>query len=363
MRRWGEMFAVVASAAEGDSAEGADAVVFLESADGLGRSSVPAVVLEVPTERIVAVTPPGALLLDPDGGTVVGRNFEDFTTDSPSGVLDLFASGRITGYEATRSLRRTEGASVQVTAWLHKFDHEAPSRFVLVVFAEGLGAALPGSAPAREVPVVVGTTDRSLRIERISNDTHELFGFSSVEVLGRPLASIVAEGDQSDLAVAIAEAGSRNHAVTTRLRVLSSDTSQPSQSLACYVMILPMDPSPSCGFVFLRSADSPSGQPMRLSDLGALLPRLCRMVEATGLARRLASVTEREVPGLSTLTTRELEIVARLLGGDRVPAIAAELFLSPSTVRSHLGIVFGKLHVGSQQGLLDLLRGKPGPQG
>jgi DNA-binding NarL/FixJ family response regulator len=346
----------------GVAGSAAAAAAFLESADELSRSPVPAVVLEVPTERIVAVTPSGALLLDPDGGTVIGRNFEDFTTDGPSGVLDLFESGRITGYEATRTLRRTGGADVRVNAWLHRFDHQHQSRFALVVFSTDSTAVRPAALPAADMPAVIGTTDESLLIERISNDTEALFGLSSVALLGRPLASVVDEQDQTALAAAIAEAGSRNQAVTAHLHARFSDATQPAQSFACHVVILPMDPAPSCGFVFLSSPESASAQePPPSTDLAALLLRLGRAAEVTGLARRLAGVSDRNVPGLSTLTTRELEIVARLLSGDRVPAIAAELYLSPSTVRSHLAAVFGKLHVPSQQGLLDLFRGKPGP--
>lgn len=62
------------------------------------------------------------------------------------------------------------------------------------------------------------------------------------------------------------------------------------------------------------------------------------------------------VPGLSGLTNRELDIVARLLAGDRVPVIAERLFLSQSTVRNHLSSAFAKLGVESQQEVIDLLR-------
>lgn len=63
-----------------------------------------------------------------------------------------------------------------------------------------------------------------------------------------------------------------------------------------------------------------------------------------------------EAPGLSVLTNRELDIVARLLAGDRVPVIAERLFLSQSTVRNHLSSAFAKLGVESQQEMIDLLR-------
>jgi DNA-binding NarL/FixJ family response regulator len=59
---------------------------------------------------------------------------------------------------------------------------------------------------------------------------------------------------------------------------------------------------------------------------------------------------------LSRLSSRELDIVRRLAAGDRVPTIAASLYISQSTVRNHLSTVFRKLGVHSQQELIVLLR-------
>lgn len=59
---------------------------------------------------------------------------------------------------------------------------------------------------------------------------------------------------------------------------------------------------------------------------------------------------------LSRLSPRELEIVQRLLAGDRVPRIADSLYLARSTVRNHLSSVFRKFDVNSQQQLIVLLR-------
>jgi DNA-binding CsgD family transcriptional regulator len=61
-------------------------------------------------------------------------------------------------------------------------------------------------------------------------------------------------------------------------------------------------------------------------------------------------------PNLSRLSPRELEIVQRLLAGDRVPRIADSLYLAQSTVRNHLSSVFRKFGVNSQQQLIVLLR-------
>jgi DNA-binding NarL/FixJ family response regulator len=59
---------------------------------------------------------------------------------------------------------------------------------------------------------------------------------------------------------------------------------------------------------------------------------------------------------LSLLSAREIEVVTRLVAGDRVPTIARALFLSQSTVRNQLSSVFTKTGVHSQQELLDRLR-------
>jgi diguanylate cyclase (GGDEF)-like protein/PAS domain S-box-containing protein len=62
--------------------------------------------------------------------------------------------------------------------------------------------------------------------------------------------------------------------------------------------------------------------------------------------------------GAEKLSTRQLEVLGRLLAGERVPAIATALFLSPSTVRNHLSVIFQRLGVHSQQELIQLLRSK-----
>ncbi len=57
------------------------------------------------------------------------------------------------------------------------------------------------------------------------------------------------------------------------------------------------------------------------------------------------------------LSRREHDIVGLLLRGDRVPAIAEQLWLTRGTVRNHLNSVYRKLGVQSQQELIVLLRG------
>jgi DNA-binding NarL/FixJ family response regulator len=49
-------------------------------------------------------------------------------------------------------------------------------------------------------------------------------------------------------------------------------------------------------------------------------------------------------------------VLTRLLDGQRVPAIAADLYVSQSTVRNHLSSIYAKLGVHSQVDLIRLIR-------
>ena len=59
---------------------------------------------------------------------------------------------------------------------------------------------------------------------------------------------------------------------------------------------------------------------------------------------------------LDRLSARQREIVAALLRGERTSETAASMFLSQSTVRSHLSAIFNQFGVHSQTELLVLLR-------
>lgn len=56
---------------------------------------------------------------------------------------------------------------------------------------------------------------------------------------------------------------------------------------------------------------------------------------------------------LSLLSSREVEVLRALCSGQRVPAIAPTLYLSPHTVRSHLKTIFRKVGAHSQTELIE----------
>jgi DNA-binding CsgD family transcriptional regulator len=126
------------------------------------------------------------------------------------------------------------------------------------------------------------------------------------------------------------------------------------QWLSARVTVSPLHGSvhPKFGLVIclLQTEDHGDTETERVARLEEQLARIRQVVQATDGNGATDAVD------LSDLTTRQREIVERLLGGHRVDAIARDLYVSPSTVRNHLSAIFEKLGVASQSELIELLR-------
>jgi DNA-binding CsgD family transcriptional regulator len=97
--------------------------------------------------------------------------------------------------------------------------------------------------------------------------------------------------------------------------------------------------------------------PERVANLERRLWRIAREFEGADMFSAVTNWPDPySLPGVDELSPRQWEVLTRLLHGERVPRIAAELFLSQSTVRNHLADIFKKLGVHSQEELLDLFR-------
>ncbi len=100
---------------------------------------------------------------------------------------------------------------------------------------------------------------------------------------------------------------------------------------------------------------SRSAEPAR-PDLAHALRQIAAVVNGTGVTSLAAEVKAPERL-LASLRPREQEVVRLLFEHHRVPAIAAQLGISPETVRNHLKNVFRRVGAHSQQELLAYLRG------
>jgi DNA-binding NarL/FixJ family response regulator len=92
-------------------------------------------------------------------------------------------------------------------------------------------------------------------------------------------------------------------------------------------------------------------------DVAGHLRRIADQIEAAAaLAPLFQTASALGVPVTTELSPRQWEVVARLVQGKRVPTIAAEMYLSGSTVRNHLSAIFRKVGVHSQEELVALWR-------
>ena len=92
----------------------------------------------------------------------------------------------------------------------------------------------------------------------------------------------------------------------------------------------------------------------RVSELELRLQRIGAEVRAAGLID-VATPALQAHPELGQLSTRQWEILSRLMQGERVSTIASKPFMSPSTVRNHLATIVQRFGVHSQTELLERL--------
>ena len=316
--------------------------------DTVDSSPLPVAAVELPTQVVRAISP-SALELIGRNRSVVGSTVDDITADTATGGFELVQSGRLSGYETTRVFLGSHGAR-PVRVWVRALSTRVPVDLALTVLADagelraGLHVLDPGAASRAPV---IGTADRTLVIDRLSADVEVLLGRPVDDLLHRPVLSLVGEADASGLLLALAEATATGRGACVAATLQHAD----GHPVRAYLSLVPLSPAPSFAFA-VTERPAPSGG----RDAAArALQVIGQAVDCTETSRALAEASE-PVPGLQRLTTRELQVVEQLMSGDRVPAIAASLFLSPSTVRNHLSSVFAKLGVSSQQELVSLLR-------
>jgi DNA-binding CsgD family transcriptional regulator len=323
-----------------------------DAIDVVSKSPLSAVVLELPAERIVAASPTAADLLSQGGGMpVIGRSLEDFTTDDASGGVDLLLSGRINGYETTRAFRGSAGEDVRLHAWVRGIGEGSKHAIAVVWPAPTKPDTLLPAMKGEDVPPLVGSVNADLVVDRVCQGVEEVLGAAPAELLGGSVLRLVEPEDAANLMWAIAQATTSGAGASVRVRLRRAH----GESLWCLFLVQPLIPPPSFTFAVLGDGDEeePAGGPGRAARA---LWRLGHGMETSAVARDLQRLSDRSGVDLTLLTTRELDVVGRLVAGDRVPAMAKAMYLSQSTIRNHLSAVFRKLRISSQQELLDLLR-------
>jgi DNA-binding CsgD family transcriptional regulator len=328
--------------------------------EALSAAAEPLLVVRLPDERVLQATDSARSLLAPDGADPTGRTLADFLDAPIGGVAELLANGRLAAVQLYRV--RTAPPADDLELWICAAPAAEESgtgtRSVLALLSQaddGLrwatrpdpsrpDATQPdASGPADDGPATVaGWADRQLLLLQIGGDTG-LLGQPADELVGRSLLTLFAPDDLASVLFALGHLAGSHESAGLTVRLAAPDAA----GVRCRLVLTPIGTSPACGFAL---------QPIADDETDPLLPlrRFGQGIAAAGSARELT--VDRARSALSELTSRELQIVNRLLAGDRVPAISRQLFLAQSTVRNHLSAVFGKLGVRSQQELIVLLR-------
>lgn len=99
--------------------------------------------------------------------------------------------------------------------------------------------------------------------------------------------------------------------------------------------------------------EDPRGESLRGN-----LERIARELQMIGLVAGTGAAPAVPIrhPDLDELTDREREVLVHLVSGQRVPAIAKTLHISPHTVRNHLKSIFRQVGVGNQSELIEHIR-------
>jgi PAS domain S-box-containing protein len=307
---------------------------------------------------LVAVNEAMNRLLVRRGESALGRTVADFTLPDrrkqTATYLGLLASSQLDGYQLRASIRQANGTVVNAQVWIRRLELSNGSNLAaaLVAPADFLKTELnPAMVANATVGVGVIITDGSWVIQESSDAVGALLGSESSALVGRSLLTLVHAEDTPSFLLALAQTIASRQAVVARVRMAGGDGTW--REVTCLVSAVSRVDPLRLGIV-VASGTAQLESDARRRVAGVDLMAILEEITASGVVPSLAGGDER-VRKLAQLSGRQREIVTRLLAGERVPQIAREMYLSPSTVRNHLSAVFRRFGVHSQVELIALL--------
>lgn len=332
----------------------------------VASSGVPLAAVDLPSGRVLAVNPALADALGATVGEITGSSSLDWLSPDERHAAQLgyqaLADGDLTGYQAVRRLANPHDPQQVFSVWVSTVDVDGTrvglaSAIPSVVHDSQVRALPPTSKVPEPGNVVLGTVDGNWRVDRVSQDVTPLLGLTPEQSAGQPVLGIIHPSDVPAFLTAVEHArrGQRAVRLTLRLNARSGEWADVTVILAT---IAPSDPPP-LAFALMRNdaADAHPAGSSRETRLETHMLRIADELHAAGLMPRLQQLPAlADEPRLGKLTSREWAVLTRLLDGQRVPAIAAGLYVSQSTVRNHLSSIYAKLGVHSQVDLIRLIR-------
>ena len=193
------------------------------------------------------------------------------------------------------------------------------------------------------------TLDDRWRVAKISTNAGAVLGRPPAEFLGCSILELVHRDDLAALLLAFARA-TTEPASDVRIRLHQE---RGWRTVRAVITMLEGDGTVPFSLIAAAAAEPQAPDSNAASQLAGHLRRLASQIEAAGVLAPLVQTTAvLGVPSSAELSPRQWEIASRLVQGERVATIAAEMYLSQSTVRNHLSAIFQKFGVHSQQDLL-----------
>ena len=326
-------------------------------------SALPMTLVELPHGRTVEFSQAFLHFVGRDRETCLSMHAEDYTED-PDAVrasLGLLSAGTVDAYTRSARMHRPDGQVLSFGLRAVACAERGPRPHAVVTvlphdWQSGRAEDLPqGPEPG---PPVLGTVDAQGRIDRVGSDDAGLLPHSPQDMVGRSLLAGIHPEDTGRVLVLAATSSARSATVTGGVRLRTRRQGSVGARIALQPLAAPGAEDAGFAFALQHTGAILAERPAEAdAELAAALDRSDHEIRLVGVASWLAGLPSLEqLPQLGELTGREHEIVVRLVGGQRVRAIAREMFLSESTVRNHLTAVYRKLGVASQGELLDRLR-------
>jgi PAS domain S-box-containing protein len=328
----------------------------LESA--LSACEFPLVVWVSPTGVIRLANQAAANLVGLPLEKLVGETMLQLVSprDAVERALVAVTSDEIEELAGKRQIWHPNGETSAVRVWTRAIELDGERGGVTLIIRSSdvgrLGRDL--SVPWRNlVPIAVGIINRSWVIEAVSADIQDVISRTPQEISGQRLLDIVHPDDVARLTL---PSGAPPTAATSRCHVRLRRWGD-TWVEGCVLFAPWDDEGRRLSFAVVGPSLSDPIPASRVAELELRLRRIAAEVRAAGVLDNFGELlTPALVPELRELTSRQWEILGRLLQGERVATIAAELFVSPSTVRNHLATIFRKFGVHSQSELLERLR-------
>jgi DNA-binding CsgD family transcriptional regulator/PAS domain-containing protein len=335
--------------------------------DAVRTSPLAIGLVQLSTTRFVAMSSRAAELLRTTPERGAGLNYLS-VTDRPREAAETFRlvrEGTLDGLKGRRRFQRPNGSMVelQLTGWAIR-SSSGPD-LGLWIASEVSGRELAAAvgevgAPARlnhavsEIDDAQLTLDDRWRVAHISTGAGAGLDRPSSELLGSSIIELTHSDDLAALLLAFARATTDTSAdVRIRLR----DQDRTWRTMRATITHLEGDGTSPFSLVVAPTATLQAAYSSGASQLAGHLRRIASHIEAAGtVAPLIETAAALGVPATAELSPRQWEIASRLVRGERVATIAAELYLSKSTVRNHLSAIFQKFGVHSQPEFLALWR-------